>query len=98
VGTFHRGLGGLLIEVESAVSHRQYPPPVEGHDNSSRGENVIPELPQRLQQRLEVGIQIPRQPPPPSLLRSKEDEVRERRQPPVVVAEVELPALPPLIR
>jgi hypothetical protein len=45
-----------------------------------------------------VGLELPRQPPSPSLLRSEDDTVRERRQPPVIIVEVEPSALSPLIR
>jgi hypothetical protein len=90
--------GGHLDEAESVVGQRQHPSPVEGRDNSGRGETVIPEFPRCLQQRLEVGLELSRQHPPPFLLRSEDDAVRKHRQPPVVVAEVEPSALPPFIR
>jgi hypothetical protein len=96
-GAFHRGLEGHLVEVESSVGQWQNPPPVEGRDNSGRGETTIPKLPQGLQQRLQVGLELLKQTPPPSLLRSEDDVVRECWQPPVVVVEVEPSTLPSLI-
>jgi hypothetical protein len=71
---------------------------VEGSNNSSRGETAVLELPQGVQQRPQVGLELPRQTPPPSVLRSEDDAVRERRQPLVVITEVEPSALPPLVR
>jgi hypothetical protein len=59
---------------------------------------AVPELPQGVQHRPQVGLELPRQAPPPSLLRSEDDAVRERRQPLVVVTEVERLALPPFVR
>jgi hypothetical protein len=59
---------------------------------------MILKLPEGLQHRLHVGLELSRQAPPPSLLRSKDDMVCEHQQPLVIVVEVEPSTLPPLIR
>jgi hypothetical protein len=71
---------------------------MDGGNNPRGGEPSISQLLQALQKGVEILMSLARGPVAPVAAGGSHHSLRKRREPPIVVPEVEPPALPPLVR
>jgi hypothetical protein len=96
--TLHRGLRRLLVQAQ-VPSPPVAAPSNDGSGNDpSHGKPYVAEPPLGVQEGLQLGLVLPRCAPSLVLSRHDHDPLGVRRQPPVVIMEVEPAALPPTVR
>jgi hypothetical protein len=71
---------------------------MNGSNHSRSGEPSFPQLLQGLQKGLEILLSVARGPVAPVIGGGVHHSLRKRREPPVVISEIEPPALPPFVR
>jgi hypothetical protein len=87
-----------LRKQQSPLRQGEHPPAMDGGNHPRDGEPSILQLLQGLQKGLEILLSLARGPVAPVAASGGHHSLRKRREPPIVVPEVELPALPPLVR
>jgi hypothetical protein len=76
----------------------KHPPTMNGGNRSRSGEPSFPQHLQGLEKGLEVLLSVVRGPVAPSIGGDGHHSLRKRRELPVVISEIEPPALPPFVR
>jgi hypothetical protein len=71
---------------------------MNGGNHSRSGEPSFPQHLQGLQKGLEILLSVVRGPVAPSIGGDGHHSLRKRREPPVVISEIEPPVLPPFVR
>jgi hypothetical protein len=87
-----------LRKQQPPLRQGEHPPAMDGSNHPRDGEPSVSQLLQGLQKGLEILLSLARGPVAPVAAGGSHHPLRKRREPPIVVPEVEPPALPPLVR
>jgi hypothetical protein len=96
--TFQVGLRRHLPKRQPPLRQGKHPPAMNGGNHSRSGEPSFPQLPQGLQKGLEILLSVVWGPVAPVIGGGGHHSLRKRWEPPVVISEIEPPALPPFVR
>jgi hypothetical protein len=94
----HISLWRHLPKRQSSLCQRKHPPAMNGDYHPRGGKPSFPQHLQGLEKGLEIFLPVVRGPVVPGIGGDGNHSLRKRRKPPVVIPEIEPPALPPFIR
>jgi hypothetical protein len=94
----HISLWRHLPKRQSPLRQRKHPPAMNGGYHPRGGKPSFPQRLQGLEKGLEIFLPVVRGPVALGIGGDGDHSLRKRRKPPVVIPEIEPPALPPFIR